>query len=110
MSVRIRLPLLLVWLVLTGALALASGGAHGALLDLLPLVFLVATMLIWPYPAAELLVGRLFRRSSRPRKAAQPKRRSPAVIRRGGWLISLSLGGRAPPAAVSRCHATLQPF
>jgi hypothetical protein len=97
---RWRLPLLFLLLAGLGALVLGLGGLDTTVLDLLPLVLLIAVMLIWPYPGEE-LIARLSRRPGRhPRPArSAPRLRPPLRTPHGGRLISLSLGGRAPPAA-----------
>lgn len=83
-------------LVLVGA-----GTVDVGLLGLLPPLALVATMLAWPYPGAE-LIDRIRQRRVRPRPGAtvSPPRRQALRLRRGGRLISSSLGGRAPPLSL----------
>jgi hypothetical protein len=96
---RRRLPLLaLVGLALVG-IALGASCWDPGLLDLLPPLSLVAVMLVWPYPGADLIEGILRRRRRRPRPAPMlaPRPRAPRSTPHGGRLISLSLGGRAPP-------------
>lgn len=98
-SWRWRVPLLSALLLGLGALVLALGGFDNALLDLMPLTLLVATMLVWPYPGADLIAGLVKRRGRRPSSAAiVPRARPPLRTPHGGRLIALSLGGRAPPA------------
>jgi hypothetical protein len=101
-SWRWRIPLLVLLALLLGATFLALGGFDTAILDLLPPVALVALMLAWPYPGTELIVRLAKRRRRRPGAVLAPRLRPPRRLPRGGCLISLSLGGRAPPAFAGR--------
>jgi len=98
---RRRLPALAATAVLALAVGLGGVSFDVGLLGLLPPLLLVAAMLVRPYPGAE-LIDRIRLRRSRPRPAAAvcAPRRRPVRVRRGGRLISSSLGGRAPPLSL----------
>ncbi|MGA8745965.1 MAG: hypothetical protein WB507_08875 [Solirubrobacterales bacterium] len=91
------MPLLVLLVVVLGATILALGGIDTGVLDLLPAALLVAVMLAFPYPATA-LIDHLAGRQRQHRANLAPRLRPAPRVRLGSCLISLSLGGRAPPA------------
>ncbi len=92
------MPLLVLLVVALGATILALGGIDTGVLDLLPAALLIAVMLAFPYPASGLIVHLAGRRQRQHRAILAPRRRPAPRARIGSCLISLCLGGRAPPA------------
>jgi hypothetical protein len=101
MSKRGRLVLLAALGALSVGLLLATGFDVG-LLTLMPAIATVALILVWPDPGLELILRIAARRPPRPAPARRPGPRPRRSLLRGGRLIAVSLGGRAPPALYCR--------
>lgn len=101
-SGRGRLVLSAALLALSAGLLFATG-FDLALMMLAPAFGTAALLLVWPHPGLELIMRiAARRRPPRPHRARPPARRRRAVAARGGILLSVSLGGRAPPLLVGR--------
>jgi hypothetical protein len=74
------------------------------LLPVVPLLFLLVTLLLGRYPGCEAIVRLAERIAARSRAGADgaaavsPPPRPPSFAPGGGLLLALSLSGRAPPA------------
>ncbi len=88
------------------AFAVAILFATGFDLDLmmvLPALATAALLLAWPHPGIDLILRIAVRcRSPRPGRARGVDRPHLSTVTRGGRLIAVSLGGRAPPAPAFR--------
>ncbi|HVV91535.1 MAG TPA: hypothetical protein VHB53_13655 [Solirubrobacterales bacterium] len=101
-SQRGRLVLSAALLALSFGLLFATGFDIG-LMMMAPAIGTVALLLVWPHPGLELIMRiAARRRPPRPWKARPPARRRGSPRARGGRLIAVSLGGRAPPASLCR--------
>ena len=101
LSPRGRVLLLAAFAAISLAAVLLTGFDIG-LMMLLPALFTAVLMIVWPYPGLELILRIAARRRPRPGRARAVRRRRPIVAPRGGRLIAVSLGGRAPPALAVR--------
>lgn len=102
MPKRGRLVLSAALLALSFGLLFATGFDVG-LMMLAPAIGTLALLLVWPHPGLELIMRiAARRRPPRSRRARPPARRRCGAVARGGRLIAVSLGGRAPPALACR--------
>jgi hypothetical protein len=96
----------LVLLAAIAALLLGLLWATGFAVDLMTVMPALATVAIffaWPYPGLDLIMRiAARRRRPRPERAGVPGKRRRRVPLRGGRLLAVSLGGRAPPALYCR--------
>jgi hypothetical protein len=98
-------PIALVALAFLGEL----GAMRGAVLVMLPALFLAVAMFTRPYLGEKTIARLRIRRARRHRRPSTPAcalspLRSPARVSRGGRLIAVALAGRAPPLALAGCR------
>jgi hypothetical protein len=101
LSRRCRVLLLVVLAGFSLASLLVTGFDVG-LMMLLPALVTAALLIVWPYPGLELILRIAARRRPRPGRSRAVRRRRPIAVARGGRLIAVSLGGRAPPVLAVR--------
>lgn len=100
----LRLCLAAALIVSAASLLLDLGGGDVALLDLAPFLLLTTLTLVWPKASARLVEAVIAPARPRPRgvRRAPRRRRRDRGPLRGGRLLAVSLGGRAPPALLCR--------
>ncbi len=100
-SKRGRLVLLTALAAIFLGLLWATGFDVG-LMTLLPALVVAAVFAVWPYPGLDLILRIAARRPTRPAPSRGLGLRPRRGLVRGGRLIAVSLGGRAPPALYCR--------